>query len=269
VTAFRLALVNPNTEPAGGEAMAAVAGAALGAEAEVTSLTAARGPRSIESAADAAIAAAQVAELVRDHPGHDAYLIACFNDPGLDAARELTSAPVVGIGEAAFRAVLLVARRFAVITTLPRGIPDLEEQMERLGVRARCAGVLPLNIPVSEQGGAFPATTEAIVTAGREAVRRLGAEALVLACGGMSDAEAALREHVGVPAVNGVAFGALLAHALWRAGLRTSAAGSLAAPEPIPYAGMPAFTPGGPTVITATGAQTVVSPADPPVRRVR
>ena len=63
---------------------------------------------------------------------------------------------------------------------------------------------------------------------GSRAVVELGAEALILACGGMAQAEAIVRERVGVPATNGVAFGALLALALWRAGLRTSQVGSLA-----------------------------------------
>src|SRR5581483_11138212 len=91
------------------------------AGAAVAGLTAARGPRSVESAADHAVAAAEVVELVRVNPGHDAYLVACFDDPGVDAARELTEAPVVGIGEAAYRAACLVGRRFAVLTTLRRG----------------------------------------------------------------------------------------------------------------------------------------------------
>jgi allantoin racemase len=193
-------------------------------------LTAPRGPSSIETAAEEVIAAAEVLGLVRGNRDVDAYLIACFSDPAVAPARELTGAPVVGIGEAAYRAALMVARRFAVITTLARGIPDIEDGMARLGVQHGCVGVLPLGIPVSEQGAEYGATNEAIVAAGHRAVRELGAEALVLACGGMAQAEAVVRERVGVPATNGVAFGALLAHGLWRAGLRTSQVGSLAPP---------------------------------------
>ncbi len=225
---FRLALINPNTTEQHTTEMAAAATAVLPGGAEVKALTAQRGPSSIETAAEEVIAAAEVLQLVRDHRGVDAYLIACFSDPAVEAARELTDAPVVGIGESAYRAVLMLARRFAVITTLPRGVPDIEDGMASLGVRHKCVGVLSLGIPVSEQGGEFGETNEAIVAAGQRAVQDLGAEALVLACGGMAQVEAIVRERVGVPATNGVAFGALLAHALWRAGLRTSQLGSLA-----------------------------------------
>jgi allantoin racemase len=118
-------------------------------------------------------------------------------------------------------------------------VPEIENGMVGLGVEHACVGVLPLEIPVAEQGAEFGATNEAIVTVGQRAVQELGAEALVLACGGMAQAEAIVRERVGVPATNGVAFGGLLAHALWRASRRTSQVGSLA-PPPSVSAALPA-----------------------------
>lgn len=235
MTPLRLGLINPNTSADDTEEMAAAARAVVDDAVEIVAVTAERGPRSIESGADEAIAAAEVVRLMTAHPGLDAYLIACFSDPGCTAARELTTAPVVGIGEAAYRATMMVARRFAVITTLARGVPQLEEEMEHLGVRRHCAGVLALGIGVEQQGAA---TLDAITAAGRRAVTELGAEALVLACGAMTEVEAAVRERTGVPVVTGVAVGALFAVALVRAGLRTSKTGSLAAPEAIAYAGM-------------------------------
>ena len=48
----------------------------------------------------------------------DAFVIACFDDTGLDAARCATGAPVVGIGEAAFHMASLIAGKFSVVTTL-------------------------------------------------------------------------------------------------------------------------------------------------------
>ena len=184
---FRLALINPNTDPHHTEAMGGVALAVLPAGCEVTAVNPERGPSSIESEADAVVAAAETAALVRSLPEHDAYLIACFGDPGLDAARELAAAPVVGIGEAAYTAATLVGKRFGVITTLPRSIPALEEAIEARGLLPRLAGILPLHIPVAEQGAGHPDTTEAIVAAGQSLASERGADALILACGGMAD----------------------------------------------------------------------------------
>jgi allantoin racemase len=219
--------------------MAGVARAALPPGCDVLAVTAPRGPSSIESAADTVVAAAEVAGMVRAHPDVDAYLIACFGDPGLHAARELAAVPVVGIGEAAYIAAGLAAGRFAVITTLRRGIPELEDSIAAHGAAARCACVLALDIPVAEQGAAFPDTTDAIVAAARRAVGEHGADALILACGGMADVARAVRDAVGVPVCDGVGFGAVLAYGLWSAGIPTSRGGTYAPPERIPYSGMP------------------------------
>jgi allantoin racemase len=239
---FRLALLNPNTDRHHTEAMAGVARAVLPAGCDVLAVTAPRGPSSIESAADTVVAAAEVAGMVGAHPDVDAYLIACFGDPGLAAARELAAVPVVGIGEAAYIAAGLVAGRFAVITTLRRGIPELEDAIAAHGIASRCAGVLALEIPVAEQGAAFPDTTDAIVAASRTAVEERGADALILACGGMADVARVVQEAVGVPVCDGVGFGSVLAYGLWHTGIVTSKTGRFAAPEPIPYTGMPSPT---------------------------
>jgi allantoin racemase len=235
---FRLALINPNTDELHTRAMGNVAEAVLPAGCEVTAVNPERGPSSIESEADAVVAAAEVLALVRSLPPHDAYLIACFGDPGLDAAREVTEAPVVGIGEAAYAAAALVSKRFGIVTTLPRSIPALEESLEACGMASRCAGILPLHIPVAEQGSHHPDTTPAIVETGRRLVAEHGAEALILACGGMADVARAVEDELGVPVCDGVAFGAMLAYGLFRCGLRTGKTGAYAVPEPIPYTGM-------------------------------
>ena len=239
---FKLGLINPNTDMRHTTGMRDVALRALPKGCEVTAASPERGPSSIESEADSVIAAAGVLRLVEEMPPQDAYLIACFGDPGLDAAREVTDAPIVGIGEAAYEAASLVAKRFAVVTTLPRSVPALEEALERQGLRRRCTAILPLHIPVADQGSHNPDTTEAIVAAARRAADVHGAEALVLACGGMADVARAVSAAVGVPVCDGVSFGAMLAFSLWSCGLSTSKRGAYRRPEPIAYVGMSGFT---------------------------
>ncbi|RKL56161.1 aspartate/glutamate racemase family protein, partial [Acinetobacter baumannii] len=61
------------------------------------------GPATIESYYDEALSAVGVLEEIHqgEFVGVDAYIIACFGDPALYAAREITSAPVIGIADAA------------------------------------------------------------------------------------------------------------------------------------------------------------------------
>jgi allantoin racemase len=68
------------------------------------------GPASIEGYYDGALAVPGVLQRIAEAEaqGADAHVIACFDDTGLDAARALARAPVVGIGEAAFHVASLI-----------------------------------------------------------------------------------------------------------------------------------------------------------------
>src|SRR2546421_693662 len=75
------------------------------------------GPVSIEGFYDEAISGLGVIDEVRRSAdaGYDAYVIACFGDPGLYAAREVATGPVVGIAEAAFHFASLLAPSFSIV----------------------------------------------------------------------------------------------------------------------------------------------------------
>jgi len=237
---MRIAIINPNTsEPATSQILAAAREVA-GVPASLVAFTAARGPAAIESQVDEAYAAAEVASIVMADPHCDAYIVACASDPGVAAARELTSAPVVGIGEASFLLASLLGVTFSVITTLDRGVEAMRQQICSQGLAHRCVSVLPAGLTVLESGSGSTASEARIVEQGRLAVQRDHAEVLVLGCAGMSGLMGAVRRGTGVPVVDGVRAAVVLAEGLVRCRLATSKAGTFAYPEPLPYAGMTA-----------------------------
>ena len=102
-------------------------------------MTSTTGPVSIEGYYDEALCLPGLLMEIRkgEAAGADAHVIACFDDTGLDAARQLASAPVIGIGEAAYHAATLVAHKFTVVTTLARSIPALEHNLLKYGFERR------------------------------------------------------------------------------------------------------------------------------------
>jgi len=54
--------------------------------------------------------------LIKSEEGHDAAIIGCFNDPGLQEARESLSIPVIGVGEAGMLLACMLGRNFGVVT---------------------------------------------------------------------------------------------------------------------------------------------------------
>ena len=103
---MKLLIVNPNTSSAMTDGIAQAAREVAAAGTQIVAVNPSFGPLSIEGQYDEAFAAAGVAEQVRlacsgAEGQPDGVVIACFGDPGLDAAREATDAPVLGIAEAA------------------------------------------------------------------------------------------------------------------------------------------------------------------------
>jgi allantoin racemase len=235
---LRLHIVNPNTTASMTQGIAAAARAVAPADVAITATEPDFGPVSIEGFYDGAFAVpgmlARVAEAER--AGADAHLIACFDDTGLDAARSLARAPVVGIGEAAYHAASMLGTRFSVVTTLSRSIPVIEDNLTRYGLARRCARVRASEISVlalEGEGG------EAKI--GEEIARALkedGADTIVLGCAGMAGMAERLAAKYRVPVVDGVAAGVAFVTALARLGLKTSKAGGYAAPGSKAYTGL-------------------------------
>jgi allantoin racemase len=236
---MRILVVNPNTTVAMTEKIARAAAAAANPNTEILAATSAEGPASIEGYFDGALALPGLMDEIRkgETDGVDAHIIACFDDTGIDAARALASAPVIGIGEAAYHMASLVAGRFSVVTTLSRSIPVLQQNLMRTGLAFRCASVRAAEVPVlaleKPNSSARQRISEEIATALREE----GAEAIVLGCAGMADLAAKLSEEHGVPVIEGVSAAVKLAESLANLRLRTSKTGGWAAPLPKAWTG--------------------------------
>ncbi|MFD4669991.1 aspartate/glutamate racemase family protein [Lentzea sp. NPDC058450] len=230
---MRIHVVNPNTSAAMTETIGRAAAAIAGPDVEVRATSPSMGPASIESHYDEALSVPGVLAEIASSPA-DGHVIACFGDPGLDAARELADGPVVGIAEAALRCATYLGRGFSVVTTLDRTRGRAWDLVHRYGVAAFCRGVSACDVPVLE----VEAAVDAVVAACRAAVAADGSDVVVLGCAGMTAQRAEIEHRVGVPVVDGVQAAVLQVESLVRMGLRTSAVGEFAAPPRKAYAGL-------------------------------
>ena len=64
----------------------------------------------------------------------DAILITCYLDPALMAARQMVSVPVVGMSEASMHLASLMGNSFAIVTSDPAYIPEMEENIKKYGM---------------------------------------------------------------------------------------------------------------------------------------
>src|SRR5215468_10864388 len=144
---MQILVINPNTTASMTRKIGAAAAAAASAGTVATAANPTSGPASIEGYFDEALSVPGLLDEIRNAPDMDAYVVACFDDTGLDAARCATTAPVVGIGEAAFHLASLIAGVFSVVTTLSRSVPAIEQNLVRYGLAGRCRKVRAADVP--------------------------------------------------------------------------------------------------------------------------
>ena len=234
---MRLRIINPNTTASMTRKIEAAARAIARPDTEIVAVNPEFGPASIEGYYDEAFSLPGLLDEISRGAGSDAFVIACFDDTGLEAARCATEAPVIGIGEAAFHMAGLVAEKFSVVTTLSRSIVPIERNLSKYGLIARCARVRAAEVPVlalEDEGSPARERIEAEIA---RALDEDGAEAIVLGCAGMADLAQALAAKFAVPVLDGVACAVALAESAVRLGLRTSKRNTYAAPRTKAYAG--------------------------------
>ena len=231
MTDKRILIVNPNTTARMTEQISAAARAVAGPAFAIDATNPTEGPVSIEGYFDEAMSLRGLLAVIAENPRYDGYVIACFDDTGLDAARCLTNAPVVGIGEAGYHMASLVAERFAVITTLPRSVGALEHNLVRYGLKSRCCCVRASDVPVLDLEAKRGAALERIKREIEAAITEDRAEAIVLGCAGMVTLVDLLGELYGMPIIDGVQSAVKLVEGMISIGIGTSKVGGYALPR--------------------------------------
>ena len=230
---IRIHVINPNSTPSMTETIARAAKAASAETTEIEAVTARGTPASIEGYADEAMSVPAMLAAIRSAEASvvAAHVIACFDDPGLSAAREVASGPVIGICQAAVQVAVTIASRFSVITTLPRSVPVIEDLLVQYGASHRCRRVRAVDLPVLSLEADAGLARSRLLTEARAARDEDLVDAIVLGCAGMAELCDWLSKEIGLPVIDGVTAAVKLAEALAAGGFRTSKAGAYAFPR--------------------------------------
>jgi allantoin racemase len=235
---MQILVINPNTTASMTAQITAAARSVAAPGTTVIGANPSMGPASIEGYYDEAFSVPGLLDEIRkgEHQGCDGFVIACFDDTGLDAARCIATGPVVGICEAAVSMASMLCTRFSIITTLSRSLPALCHLAQRYGVADRCS-IRASDIPVldleADAGKAHDTIAQHIGTALDED----GAEAVVLGCAGMTKLANNLSQQFSVPVLDGVVCAVKQVESLVALKLQTSKHGGYAYPLAKTYSG--------------------------------
>jgi len=198
----RILVINPNSTEAVTRGIdEAMAPLRIPGGPGIDCVTLKEGPPSIESQQHVDGVIAPMLRLVREkEAGYDAFVIACYSDPGLHSVREATSKPVLGISECGVLTALTLGHKFGVIAILQKSIPRHLRYLGAMGVMDRLAGELPVGLGVTELSDEKK-TFGRMVDVAKALRDQHGANVIVLGCAGMARYRKPLQEAVGLPIV--------------------------------------------------------------------
>ena len=232
---MKIMVINPNSSTSMTEHVAHVLEKIKGTGTELTVTCPAGGPMAIESAYDEALCVPGVLKLVdkANKEGYDAVILACFSDPGLEAAREISNILVTGIEETSMHVAAMMGSKFTVLTMNQERVPAKEHEGRRFKMEQSMASALPLGMSVAELEDEPERARVQILRVAREAAERDGAEVILLGCAGMAGYAEGISEELGVTCIDPTSVTLKVTEALVSAGIKQAKRGYFAIPPSI------------------------------------
>jgi allantoin racemase len=195
-------VINPNSNPAVTAGLdAALATLRLADGPSIRCTTLAEGPFGIETQKDVEQVTLPLRRLVEQDNAADAFVIACFSDPGLHVCREATRRPVFGINECGVLTALSRGDRFGIIAIAAKSIARHRRYLRQMGLDGRLAGERALEMSVAETASGEN-TFARMETVGRALIEQDGADVVVMGCAGMARHRRPLEAALGVPVID-------------------------------------------------------------------
>jgi allantoin racemase len=179
---------------------------------EITCVTLDDGPPGIETQRQADEVTVPLCALIdREKNRYGAFVIGCFGDPGVVAAREITSKAVIGLCEAGVSAALNFCETYGIVTNLASDTNAEIRLLRAQGLESRLVGIEAMGVAVTALADTPDIRRSAVAAARRLGER--GARGVVLGCAGMSPFSRQVQEETGLWVVDPVIAAAGLAFA--------------------------------------------------------
>ena len=199
--AKRILVINPNSNEEVTQGLSeALEGLRWAGGPEILCETLAEGPFGIESQRDVEAVTLPLRDLVAGRDDSDAFVIACYSDPGLHVCREAIGKPVLGIQACGVLTALSMAERIGVLALSSASIRRHLRYLRQMGIDLSLVSERGLDLSVAES--ASGETYDRLREVGQALRDEDGAGAVILGCAGMARHRAALEADLGIPVID-------------------------------------------------------------------
>jgi len=220
----KILVVNPNTNPKNTKVIEDAIKPHIPKEFQVDVVNPEKGPIGLESYYHNYLASVEVHKVIVDAEknGYNGVVIACYGDPGIEAAKELVNIPVVGITEASYALARMLATKFLVVVSAETAVPRQIRYIKSLGIPDFQYAVRPIGLTVLGVMSDRMSAKDLIAENCKIALKETGSELIVMGCSGFSGLRADLEDQLQVPIIDPVVAGVHICTTLIRMGLAQS-----------------------------------------------
>ncbi len=154
--------------------------------------------------------------------GFDAVIINCFDDPGLEASREISKTLVLGVGETSIYTALNLGFKIGIISTGESARNIYYRRAIKLGLRNRIVYTSGVGINVLNLRKDLRRTKEEVRKEIINAIQNYDVDIIVLGCTGFLGLAKELTDEIGLPVIDPTLITVKLAEAYIKLGLSHS-----------------------------------------------
>ena len=166
---------------------------------------------------------ANVSKIVKEiesNNSSDAFIIACYEDTGIDVIRKITSRPVIGIGEAAFYTANIIANSFSIITNLSASHEALKNNLIKYDLDHKCVSLKSIEVPILDMETMSKSNIKKLENEINRTICEDKPEAIIITSPGILNLTKIFSDRFNVPIIEGVTAAATLLENLSKQGLK-------------------------------------------------
>ena len=166
---------------------------------------------------------ANVSKIVKEiesNNSSDAFIIACYEDTGIDVIRKITSRPVIGIGEAAFYTANIIANKFSIITNLSASHEALKNNLIKYDLEHKCVSLKSIEVPILDMETMSKSNIKKLEGAINRTIIEDNPEAIIITSPGILNLTKIFSDRFNIPIIEGVTAAATLLETLSKQGLK-------------------------------------------------
>jgi allantoin racemase len=141
---------------------------------------------------------------VENNKRSDAFIVASFEDIGVDTIRKISSKSIIGIGEASFYIANIIANKFTIITNLSQTHEAIKNNLVKYDMDHKCVSLKSIEVPILDMETMSKANIRKLDIEIQRTISEDKPEAIILTSAGISDLTKTFSEKYNLPFIEGI-----------------------------------------------------------------